>query len=102
MLLVSLCKHFLQFWLKKKKKVIGSHADFLFHVFEVFILSFGKFIAQAQPIDLYTKFSFKYFSFIMENIAGLLTNNNITIEIMNHPLEICLCQWNVISLWANG
>lgn len=76
MLLVSLCKHFSSSG-SKKKKVIGSHADFLFHVFEVFILSFGKFIAQAQPIDLYTKFSFKYFSFIMENIAGLLTNNII-------------------------
>lgn len=56
------------------KKVVGSHANLVCHVFEVFVLSLGKCIVQAQPIDLYKKFFFKYFSTVKANVAGLMAN----------------------------
>lgn len=46
--------------------------------------------------DLHKKFIFKYFS-VEENVASLMTNISVSFELMVHPLEICLCQWNLIS-----
>lgn len=58
----------------QKKKVVYSHANLLFRVCVAFILFFGKFITQAEPIDLHKKFTFKHFSIDEENVAGPMPN----------------------------
>lgn len=45
----------------------------------------------TQPIDLRKKFIFIYFPLVKENVS-------ISVELMVHPWEICLCQWNILSL----
>lgn len=85
-----------------QKKAVCSHANVAFRACEVFILCFGKFITQTQPIDLHKKFISKCFSIDKENGAGPMPSTVIVmnpVALMAHPLKSGLCQWSANSLW---